>query len=90
VPLDERKDDLEQIKETLGSSFGLLLLLLDVRPPSTDDLKLFSPVLEGLRDDVPQSSPVLDPLREDLEESSHRLNESSQYVKESSHHLKES
>jgi hypothetical protein len=74
--LDERKDDLDPIKETVGSSFGRLLPLLDVRLASADDLNLFSPVLEGLRDGLSQPSPVLDELREDVEESSDHLKES--------------
>jgi hypothetical protein len=73
--LDERNDDVEPTKETVGLSFGPLLPLLDVRSTSTDDLNLFAAVLESLRHDLPQPSPVRGELRDDLEESSHDVKE---------------
>jgi hypothetical protein len=76
--VDERTDDVDQTKETVGSSYGYLLPLLDVRQASTDAVNVFSPVRDGLRDGLRLSSPVLDELREDLEESSHDVKESSQ------------
>jgi hypothetical protein len=66
------KADLDQAKETVGSSVGPLLPLLDVRLASAHDLHAFSPVLEDLRDALPQPSAVLDGLREDLEDSPRR------------------
>ena len=94
--LDERKDDRDRPSETVGSSFGPLLPLLDVRPDWTDDLNPFSPALEGIRNGLRQPSHVLDELREDLDESSQRreefreeLEESSQCLEESSQRLKE-
>jgi hypothetical protein len=74
--LDERKDDVDRPKETVTLSFGSLLPLPDVRSTSTDDVNLFSAVLEVLRDDLPQSSPVLEELRDDVEKSSHDVKES--------------
>jgi hypothetical protein len=74
--LDERKDDVDASKETVGSSFGPLLPLLDGALASTDDVNLFADVLEGLRDGLSQPSPVLDELREDVEESSDHLEQS--------------
>jgi hypothetical protein len=64
--LEERKDDVDGPRETVGSSFGPVVLLLDVRRVSTDDVNLFADVLDDLRDRPPQSSPVLDQLREDV------------------------
>jgi hypothetical protein len=48
--LEERKDDIDQPRRIVGSSLGLLVVLRDVRPVSTDDVNPFSPALEGLRD----------------------------------------
>jgi hypothetical protein len=74
--LDERKHDVDRIKETVGSSLARLVPLLDVHPPSSDDVSPFSPVLEGLRDGVRQPSPVRGELRDNLEESSHDVKKS--------------
>jgi hypothetical protein len=53
-----------------------VLPLLDVRLVPTDDLSLFSAVLEDLRHGPPQPSLVVEELREDLEESFHCRKES--------------
>jgi len=102
--LDESKDDVDRAEETVGPSFGPLLVLLDVRPEWTDDLNPFSPVLEGFRNCVPQSSPVLDrlqedvgkfsdhvkPLRDDVKQSRDHVKQSRDDVEKSSHYLNES
>jgi hypothetical protein len=95
--VDERRDDLDPTKETVGSSSGPVLLLPDVRIASADDLNLFSPALEGLVDRPRQPPHVLDGLREDVEESSHHLcerrddrDQSSDDVVKSSHYGDES
>jgi hypothetical protein len=102
--LEERKDDVDRPRETVGSSFGLLVVLRDVRPVSTDDVNPFSPSLQGLRDRLSRPRPLLDELREDRDESSHYgkrfrddveedfshyLNDSVHYRKDSLHCLKE-
>ena len=60
----------------MGSSFAPVVRLLDARLASTDDVNLFSDVLDGLRHGTSQPSAVLDELREDVEESSDHLKES--------------
>jgi hypothetical protein len=54
------KDDVDRANGTVGSSFGPVVLLRDVRRVSTDDVNLFADVLDDLRDRPPQSSPALD------------------------------
>jgi hypothetical protein len=94
--LDERKDDGDRAKGTVGSSSDPLVHLLDVRRVSTDDLDLFSPALAGLRDGLSRPCPLLDELREDRDESSHYrkkyrddVEDASHYLKDSLHYLKE-
>jgi hypothetical protein len=81
----------------VGSSFGLLVVLLDVRFVSTDDVNPLSPARQGLRDRVSRRTPILDELRDDRDESSHYGNEfrdaaedGSHYLKDSLHYLKDS
>ena len=88
----------------MGSSFGLLVVLCDVRPASTDDVDPFPPALQGLRDRLSRPRPLRGDLREDRDESSdygknirddvedisHYLKESLHYLKESLHYRKES
>jgi methyl-accepting chemotaxis protein len=81
--LDEKQDDVDRAKETVASSFDLVVLLLDVRRVSTDDVNLFADALDGLRDRLPQSSPVLDRLREDVGNFSDHVEQSSDVVEQS-------
>jgi hypothetical protein len=88
----------------VGSSFGLLIVLCDVRPVSPDDGNPFSPALQGLRDRLSRPRPLRGELREDRDESSHYgkkfrddvedfshyLNDSLHYLKDSLHCLKDS
>jgi hypothetical protein len=81
----------------VGSSFGLLLVLRDVRPVSTDDVNRFSPPLQGLRDRLSRPGPLLDELREDRDESSHYgenfrddVDDVTHYLNDSLHYLKDS
>ena len=60
----------------MGSSFGPSLPLLDVRLVATDDLNLFSPVLERLRDRLPWSSHRMKKSPDETEELSHRAEKS--------------
>ena len=59
----------------MGSSFGPLLILRDVRRAPADVVNLFSPVRGDLRDDLLAPPPDLDGLRDDLEESSDHVKE---------------
>jgi hypothetical protein len=102
--LAERKPDVDRPRQTVGSSFALLIVLLDVRFVSTDDVNPVSPALQGLRDRLSRRTPLLEELREgrdessqygnkfrdDVEDCSHYLKESLHYLKESLHYLKES
>jgi hypothetical protein len=86
----------------VGSFFGCLLVLLDVRRDWTDYLNPFSHALKGFRDRLSRSCPLRDELREeseespdcrknfddDVKESLHYLKESVHYLKGSLHHLK--
>jgi hypothetical protein len=84
------RDDLEQTKETVASSFARLPLLVDVRLVSTYDLSLFSSVKGDPRDGLPQLSPVLDELRKDREESFHHVKELRDDVNELRDHVEQS
>jgi NAD(P)-dependent dehydrogenase (short-subunit alcohol dehydrogenase family) len=76
VVLAERKPDVERRRETVGSSFGLLVVLLDVGFVWTDDVNPVSPALQGLRDRLSRLTPSAHELREDRDESSHYGNNS--------------
>jgi SMC interacting uncharacterized protein involved in chromosome segregation len=67
-----------------------VVLLLDVRRVSTDDVNLFADVLDDLRERLPQSSPALDQLREDVEKVSDHVKELRDHVKELRDHVKQS
>ena len=82
--------DVDRPRETVGSSFGLMVVLLDVRFASTDDVHPFSPALQGLRDRLSRRTPLLEELREDRDESSHYGNKFRDDVEDSSHYLKDS
>ena len=86
------------------SPFGPVVLLLDVRRVSTDDVDLFADGIDGPRDRLPHSSPVLDRLRENVGKFSDHLKQlrddvkqlrdvvkqSRDDVEKSSHYVKES
>ena len=61
--LDERKADRDRFTETVGSSSGPVLLLLDVRLASADDLDLLSAVRSELRNLLGRFPPVLGEFR---------------------------
>ncbi len=64
--LDERKADRDRFTETVGSSSGPLLLLLDVRLVSSDDRNPLSPVRGELRNLLGRPRPDGGKLRDDL------------------------
>jgi hypothetical protein len=75
--------DRDRFAETVGSSSGLVLLLLDARLLSTDDLESLFPSRVQSSGDLGKSSPV-------RKESSHVLKKSSPVRKKSSPVLKKS
>jgi hypothetical protein len=97
------KDDVDRRRESVRSSFDLLVVLCDVRPVSTDDVKPSIPALQGLGDRLSRPRPLLDEPRDERDESSHDgkalrddvedfsryVNDSLYYLKESLHYLKE-